>query len=158
MTIVIQKLSKVTKISITNPNHKALLGSLSQQIQTGLLGKCFIRSQIFCFNWKEECLTVFFLPLTWNKLLKPKLQQLYPLLLAKLFFIVVRNLTVNLQNASSLRYPRASSTFPVACDPSGQLGHQLLLLRWPCKRPALLSASSPAESRAGQGPTSSQMS
>lgn len=89
MTIVIQKLSKVTKISITNPNHKALLGSLSQQIQTGLLGKCFIRSQIFCFNWKEECLTVFFLPLTWNKLLKPKLQQLYPLLLAKLFFTLL---------------------------------------------------------------------
>jgi len=58
--IVIQKLSKVTKISITNPNHKALLGSLSQQIQQGLLGKYFIRSKIFWCNWKKCLIILFF--------------------------------------------------------------------------------------------------
>jgi len=41
--------------------------------------------------------------------------------------MVVKNLMVSWQDASSLWYPTASSTFPVTCDTSGQRGQWLLL-------------------------------
>ena len=157
ITVVIQKLSsKVTTISITNPNHKALLGSLSQQIQPGLLRKQFITSRIFCCNWKEKCLIFFFLfgknlsNVNFSNFICDSLQNYFLLYCCEKSNGALAEYIIPVVPKSILYVPGCLrslwATWPPAPAPLAAPQEPSSAVSW------VGCASSPTEARAGQGP------